>query len=65
VKSRGAARNSDHYYFYEKGVPSFFIYTLGAYEYYHRPDDLPENLPFTEYNDFFVLLTKFVEELDK
>jgi len=64
VKSRGTARNSDHYWFYENGVPSFFIYTLGAYPYYHRTDDLPENLPFTEYDDLFILLTKFVSTLD-
>jgi len=64
IKSRGPARNSDHYYFYENGVPSFFIYTLGDYPYYHRTNDVPENLPFTEYNDLFTLMTLFTKALE-
>jgi len=64
IKSRGTARNSDHYYFYENGVPSFFIYTLGDYPYYHRTDDIPENLPFTEYKDLFTLMTLFTKALE-
>jgi len=66
IKKRPEAKNSDHYYFYEKGVPSFFIYTLGdEYTEYHTIDDEAEGLPFTEYDDLFTLLTKFVEALQK
>ena len=35
VKSRGKAANSDHYFFTEKGVPSFFIFSNGGKGYYH------------------------------
>lgn len=60
VKSRGAAANSDHYPFSEKGVPAFFIYTTGDYKHYHDIDDRPENLPLAEYENVFRLLVEFV-----
>ena len=63
VGKRGAAANSDHYPFYEKGVPCFFIYTLGPEcPEYHSVYDTPANVPFTEYSDLFRLLTTFVRE---
>lgn len=63
VGKRGAAANSDHYPFYEKGVPCFFIYTLGPEcPEYHSVYDTPDNVPFTEYSDLFHLLTTFVRE---
>ena len=60
VNIGGKAKNSDHYYFTEKGVPSFFIYTLGKNKAYHDIYDMPETLLFPEYNDLFHLLTDFV-----
>lgn len=61
VSPRGAAANSDHYPFYDKGVPSFFIYTLGKEcKEYHNIYDTPENVPYTEYDDLFKLLTDFM-----
>lgn len=60
VKGRGAAANSDHYPFSEKGVPSFFIYTTGDYKHYHDIDDRAENLPLAEYENVFRLLVEFV-----
>ncbi len=63
IKKRGAAANSDHYFFYEKGVKSFFIYTLGEYKEYHNINDKAENLPLSEYEDLFRLLTEFVEKI--
>ena len=61
VSIRGEAANSDHYPFYAKGVPCFFIYTLGKEcKEYHNIYDTPDNVPFTEYEDLFMLLTKFV-----
>jgi len=61
VKIRGAAANSDHYFFYDKGVKSFFIYTLGEYKEYHNIYDKPSNLlPFTNFNDLSLLLIDFV-----
>jgi hypothetical protein len=63
VKQRGKARNSDHYWFSERGVPCFFIYTLGGIKAYHDVFDIEKTLPLTEYSDVFRLLTGFVKEL--
>ena len=60
VKIRGAAANSDHYFFYEEGVKSFFIYTLGEYKEYHNINDTPENLPLNEFEDLSLLLIDFI-----
>ncbi|MCD4791935.1 MAG: Zn-dependent exopeptidase M28 [Bacteroidales bacterium] len=60
VKIRGAAANSDHYFFYEKGVRCFFIYTLGKYKEYHNINDKPENLPLNEFDDLSKLLIDFI-----
>ena len=64
VKKRGPSNNSDHYPFYRRGVPCFFIHTLGEYSEYHTVDDKPERLPFSAYNEFFTLLTLFVQHLE-
>ena len=61
VSPRGKAANSDHYPFYEKGVPCFFIYTLGGIAAYHDIYDRPETLPLTDYEDLFRLLISFTE----
>jgi hypothetical protein len=63
VKSRGPAQNSDHYWFTEKGVPAFFIYTMGSNKNYHDVFDTYENLTFSEYNDITTLLSEFVLRL--
>jgi aminopeptidase YwaD len=63
VKIRGEACNSDHCLFYRKGVPCFFIYTLGGIKAYHDINDKAETLPLTEYEDYFKLLKEFVERL--
>lgn len=60
LKTRGSAANSDHYFFYEAGVPCFFIYTLGAYKEYHNINDKAEGLPLSDYEDYFRLLKKFI-----
>jgi len=63
VKKRGKAQNSDHYWFTEKGVPAFFIYTLGGIKAYHDVDDIEKTLPLTDYGDVFRLLRDFVKQL--
>jgi len=63
VNSRGKAANSDHYFFTEKGVPAFFMYTLGGIKAYHDIYDISATLPLTEYEDLFNLLLKFGDGL--
>jgi hypothetical protein len=63
IKQRGKAKNSDHYWFSERGVPSFFIYTLGGIKAYHDVFDVEKTLPLTDYNDVFKLLLEFVANL--
>lgn len=64
IKSRGKAANSDHYYFSEQGVPSFFIYTNGGIKAYHDIYDRSETLPLTEFEDLFKLIRDFVAKMD-
>lgn len=63
VKIRGEACNSDHCLFYKKGVPSFFIYTLGGIQAYHDVFDKPETLPLTKYESYFRLMTEWIKGL--
>jgi len=61
VKERGESCNSDHCPFYEKGVPSFFIYTTGSeYREYHSVNDLPASVPLTAYPGVFKLIEAFI-----
>lgn len=61
IKKRGKAKNSDHYWFTEAGVPCFFIYTLGGSTSYHDVYDVEEKLPLTDYKDVFRLITAFMD----
>ena len=63
INPRGKAANSDHYFFTEKGVPSFFFYTLGGIKAYHDVFDRPETLPLNEHEALFKLIIKFNEKL--
>jgi len=65
INARGKAANSDHYWFTEKGVPAFFIYTLGGIKAYHDIFDISATLPLNEYEDMFRLIVKFNERLMK
>lgn len=60
IKPRGKAANSDHYWFTEKGVPAFFIYTMGGITAYHDVFDVSKTLPLTEFIDVRKLLIEFV-----
>jgi aminopeptidase YwaD len=60
---RGKAANSDHYFFTEKGVPSFFIYGLGGIQAYHDTDDKAATLPLTKYKEIFSIITEWVQQL--
>jgi aminopeptidase YwaD len=63
LKKRGAAANSDHYWFSEKGIPAFFIYLMGGIKAYHDIYDISETLPLTEFEDSFRLIRDFVDDL--
>lgn len=63
IHSRGKTGNSDHYWFTQKGVPSFFIYTMGGIRAYHDIYDRAATLPLTEHEDLFRLLVKFNKAL--
>lgn len=63
VKPRGPAANSDHYWFTNRNVPAFFIYTMGPNKHYHDVFDTYEELSFSEYEDITELLVRFVSKL--
>ncbi|GAB5526698.1 MAG: hypothetical protein Roseis2KO_45700 [Roseivirga sp.] len=63
VKIRGEACNSDHCMFHQKGVPGFYIYTLGGIQAYHDVYDRSETLPLTEFEDYFTLISEFIRQL--
>ncbi|WP_316750140.1 M28 family metallopeptidase [Pedobacter gandavensis] len=65
INSRGKAANSDHYFFTEKGVPAFFIYTLGGIAAYHDVNDQAATLPFTAFENLFKLFVDFNTALMK
>jgi len=65
IASRGKAANSDHYWFTEKGVPAFFIYTMGGIKAYHDVFDISRTLPLNEYNHLFKLLLEFSTDIMK
>lgn len=63
IKKRGEACNSDHCPFYEKGVPSFFTYTLGGPGFYHDVFDTGNSLNLAEFEDLQKLFVAFIEKL--
>ena len=63
IKIRGRAANSDHYWFSQLGIPSFFIYTMGGIKAYHDIYDRAETLPMSEFNDLYHLLIEFLSEI--
>jgi aminopeptidase YwaD len=65
IGARGKAANSDHYWFTELGVPSFFFYTKGGIAAYHDVFDKAITLPLNEQADLQQLLIKFNEGLQR
>ena len=60
LKVRGKAANSDHYPFSEKGVPAFFIYSLGGPGYYHDVDDKASTLSLARFPEMYRLILDFL-----
>lgn len=63
VKIRGKAKNSDHYYFSEKNIPSFFIYSNGGKGHYHDVFDKADQLDLINYEEVAKLLIEFVQKI--
>ena len=63
IKVRGESCNSDHCPFDRKGVPSFFIYTLGGKGNYHNIYDTYENLDLSYSPQVKSLLIDFIDQL--
>ncbi len=63
VKARNEACNSDHCPFYKKGVPCFFLYTMGGSTAYHDIYDTADSLPLTMFENYFNLLKSFTDSL--
>ena len=63
INKRGKAKNSDHYYFSEKGVKSFFLYTLGGITAYHDINDMAAKLPLTKFKELYQLMIGFIAKL--
>ena len=64
IKPRGKAAISDHYYFTEAQVPSFYIYTLGGIKAYHDICDRKETLSLVKFEEIFNLLRNFTAKID-
>lgn len=63
INKRGKAANSDHYHFSEKGVKSFFLYTLGGITAYHDIYDTAPKLPMTKFKELYHLMIDFIGKL--
>ncbi len=64
VKIRGERCNSDHCFFHEKGVPSFFSYTLGGKSEYHHVKDTPESLSLSAFDNVYKLFRDYLSTLN-
>jgi hypothetical protein len=60
VRQGGPAANSDHYHFSEKGVPAFFIFTMGGKGYYHDIWDKAENVTLKNVPALGSLIKRFI-----
>ncbi len=63
VKARGKAANSDHYFFTEAGVKSFFIYTEGHNSHYHDIFDTYNELSFDKAEALISLMISFSQAI--
>lgn len=61
IAARGKSANSDHHYFTEAGVPSFFFYLRGNYHHYHDVDDTYDAITMSRYNEAFKLIVDFAD----
>ena len=62
IQKRGKAANSDHYWFSEKGIPAFFIYTKGGSPAYHHINDVPSNLTYDLFPSLLTIVEQFISQ---
>lgn len=62
VKKRGPTANSDHHYFSESGIPSFFVYSMGDVKNYHDVYDTAENTTLGKFDAVESLMKKFLSQ---
>jgi len=60
VRQGGPAANSDHYFFTEKGVHAFFIFSMGGKGYYHDIWDKAENVTLKNIPQVGELIKRFI-----
>ena len=65
IAIRGNAKNSDHYYFTELNIPSFFCYLSGNRNAYHSIDDIYNTITFPKYIETFTLFREFFSKLQQ
>ncbi len=63
IRNRGKAPISDHYFFSEQNIPSFFIYTNGGKGYYHDIFDQAKELSLNNIDGLYNLLIQFYNKL--
>lgn len=65
IGERANSPNSDHYPFTQQNpkIAAVFLYVMGAYPHYHDVNDRYENLPFTNFENVYKLITKVIESL--
>jgi hypothetical protein len=63
VRQGGPAANSDHYHFTEKGVPAFFIFSMGGKGYYHDIWDKADKVTLQNIPQVGELLKRFIGAL--
>ncbi|MEI8201586.1 MAG: M20/M25/M40 family metallo-hydrolase [Bacteroidota bacterium] len=63
IKKRAEAANSDHYFFYKKGVPCFFIYSFGGSPAYHDVYDVSEAIDLRGFEKLTKLMIKYVRDV--
>lgn len=65
IYARRNAPNSDHYPFFLKGIPSFFVYTMGGPRHYHDIFDTYQNLELPKMEEIYRLLIAFLDTLQQ
>ncbi len=63
VREGGKASNSDHHWFYEKGVPAFFIFGIGGQGHYHDVYDKPETVSLNNMDKVADMILNFIDKL--